>query len=797
MALRGRPAVMAPIFATAICTTGLAVAVNYATSVDRSIWLWPIVVGLTLLAVAATVWQHRGQLPAALSRGASEVAVTGGSGTGDADETGTAVPQQVTDGGPAPRGEIEVAVPHQLPLRSPHFVGREAELRRLTAVLDDLDETVPVVISAIEGTAGIGKTALAVHWAHLVADRFPHGQLYVDLRGFDPAGPPVAPAEAIRGCLDALGVPPDRLPIEVDAQSALYRRLVSGRTMLLVLDNARDSDQVRPLLPGTVSCRVVVTSRNQLADLVAHHGAHPITLDVLATEDAGALLARRLGHERVAAEPVVATVLIEQCARLPLALAIVAARAVLNPSVPLRVLSQELRDEQTRLDALDAGNPATDARTVFSWSYRQLAPAAARMFRLLGSHPGPDISAPAAASLAGTDVRQARQLLNELIRTHLVAQSAAGRFGFHDLLRAYAAELARTVDATERRAARQRMLDHYLHTAYAAQTSMHPRLPPLQPGVHAAAVTIEPIEDSAAALAWFDAEHAVLLAVLRLAVASGQDAHIVQLPHMLVEFFSRRGHWWDWADTQHLALVAARRGAEMSTIAQAHIGLGRVSAYLGDYAAAETNLGAALELFHRIDDRTGAAFTHREYSTLYEFQDRHSDALRSTENALRLFHATHDRRGQAMALNNLGWFHALLGDYRQAVSCAESALTLNRELGNRRSESRTLDTLGYAFHHLGDHNRAIEHYRLSLAVNRELGDRYHEATVLDHLGESHFVLGDFGAARDAWAEALDNLDDLALPGQQGFGYADADRIRAKLAECERDSGRPGPIGAGP
>ncbi len=683
------------------------------------------------------------------------------------------------------RNDFEVSVPHQLPLRSPHFVGRREELRRLTALLDDADTAAPVVISAIDGTAGIGKTTLAVHWAHLVADRFVHGQLYVNLRGFDPAGPPVAPAEAIRGFLDALGVTRDRIPVEAEAQAALYRRLVAERTMLLVLDNARDGDQVLPLLPGTASCRVVVTSRNQLADLIVHHGAHPITLDVLATEDAGALLAGRLGRDRIAAEPDVAAVLIEQCARLPLALAIVAARAALNPEVPLTALSQELRDEHTRLDALDTGNPATDARTVFSWSYRQLAPPAARMFRLLGIHPGPDISAPAAASLAGIDLRHARQLLNELTRTHLVARSGESRFGFHDLLRAYAAELAHTHDASEQQAARRRMLDHYLHTAYAAEMSMHPRLPPVTPSAPADPITTEPIADEAAALAWFDAEHAVLLAVLRLAATSGQDAHTTQLPHMLVEFFSSRGHWRDWADTQHLALAAAQHSAETSAIARAHIGLGRVGAYLGNYAVAETHLDQALGFFHSVGDRTGEAFVHRGYSTLYEFQNRHADAMRSAEESLRLFRSTHDPRGQAMVLNSLGWFHALLGDYRQAVSCAESALTLNRELGNRRSESRTLDTLGYALHHLGDHRQAIVYYHLSLDANRELDDRYHEATVLDHLGESHFALGDLAAAREAWRQALDNIDDLAPPGRQGFGYADADEIRAKLTDFGR------------
>ena len=298
-----------------------------------------------------------------------------------------------------------------------------------------------VVISAIDGTAGIGKTAVALHWAHRVADRFPDGQLYVNLRGFDPAGSPMAPAEAVRGFLDAFEVPAERIPINLEAQAALYRSLVSGRRILVVLDNARDVGQVRPLLPGSPGCVVVVTSRNHLTSLITVEGARPLTLDLLPVEEAAELLARRLGSGRLAAEQQAVEEIIALCAQLPLALSIVAARAAAHPGFPLAALAAELRDARGGLDGFTSGDLTTDLRAVFSWSYQRLGTPAARLFRLLALHPGPDIAIPAAASLAALPAHEVRNLLAELSRSHLLEEHIPGRFAFHDLLRAYATEL--------------------------------------------------------------------------------------------------------------------------------------------------------------------------------------------------------------------------------------------------------------------------------------------------------------------------------------------------------------------
>src|SRR5215470_13466489 len=335
-------------------------------------------------------------------------------------------------------------VPRQLPAALADFTGRAAELRALTAMLDQAGAGAAgtVVISAIGGTAGVGKTALALHWAHQAAGRFGDGQLYVNLRGYGPSGAPAEPAEAIRGFLDALGVPPGRIPASAEAQAGLYRSLLAGRKMLIVADNARDEAQVRPLLPASPASLVLVTSRSQLGGLGAADGARLISLDVLPHAEAVQLLTARLGAERAAAEPAAVDQIADLCACLPLALAVAAARAAARPAFPLATVAGELADATGRLDALDAGDPSSSVRAVFSWSTRQLSAQAARMFALLGLHPGPDISVPAAASLAALDKADARRLLRELTRAHLITEHAPGRYAFHDLLRAYATEQA-------------------------------------------------------------------------------------------------------------------------------------------------------------------------------------------------------------------------------------------------------------------------------------------------------------------------------------------------------------------
>lgn len=377
---------------------------------------------------------------------------------------------------PPIRGTSRVGpVPEQLPADVRGFTGSAGYLTWLDSLLSTEDRPNSIVIAAVSGTAGVGKTALAVHWAHQVKDRFPDGQLYVDLRGFGPTELTMTPSEAVRGFLDALGVSRSRVPDSLAAQVGLYRTLTANRRMLVVLDNARDVEQVRPLLPGTPSALVLVTSRNQLTSLVAVEGAHLLTLDVLSMVEARELLAQRLGADSVATDPDAVDAIINACARLPLALAIVAARAQLT-AFPLATLAGELRNAGHRLDALDAGDRASQVRVVFSWSYAALTPPAARLFRLLGLHPGPDFSAAAAASLAGHQPSETRPLLTELAGGNVIVEHVPDRYAFHDLLRAYATDLTHTLDSSEQRhAATTRMHDHYLHTARNKAQLLSPR----------------------------------------------------------------------------------------------------------------------------------------------------------------------------------------------------------------------------------------------------------------------------------------------------------------------------------
>jgi DNA-binding SARP family transcriptional activator len=361
--------------------------------------------------------------------------------------------------------------PAQLPADTTTFTGRAQQLAQLDAMLVDQDgeQATVVPIAAIAGTAGVGKTALAIHWAHRVRHRFSDGQLYVNLRGFDPAGTAVRPVDAIRGFLDALGVPRDEIPTNPDAQAGLYRSLLADRRVLVVLDNARNAEQVRPLLPGTPSCLVVVTSRSQLAGLVATEGARPIRLDLMSPAEARHLLTRRLGAARMSDEARQAEEIIARCGGLPLALVIMAARAVAQPGFPLAALTREPLNVSTGLDIFVGDDPPTNIRVVFSTSYHAVSEPAARLFRLLSLAPGPDMTALAMASLAGVSRERVGPLLTELTNVHLITEHIAGRYTLSNLLRAYASELARAVDTEEeRQRASHRLFVHDLHTVNAA-----------------------------------------------------------------------------------------------------------------------------------------------------------------------------------------------------------------------------------------------------------------------------------------------------------------------------------------
>lgn len=673
--------------------------------------------------------------------------------------------------------------PRQLPATIPNFVGRTHELNLLTTQAHGADRvpggTGPVVISSIGGTAGIGKTTLAIHWARTHIDQFPHGQLYVDLRGFSPGGAPVTAQEAIRDFLDAFQVPPERIPITVNAQAALYRTLVEDRRLVIVLDNARNADQIWPLLPGSPTCMVLITSRQQLGSLVTLKKAFHITLELMTTDEARQLLANSLGSKRINAEPDAVDELIQYCVGLPLALDIAAARIQIEPHTSLSTLVGQLRDQRQRLDALSTGEDSqlTNIRAVFSWSYTALSPQAARLFRLMGLHPGPDINLYAATSLAGSSERDTRKLLTTLTEANLVKEHSPGRYQLHDLLHTYAREKADIEEPKpQQQAALHRALNYYLRTSCAADQLLDPhRGTPIveapQPGV-----ILSPVHDYDQALAWFTSEHRGLMAIINQAAIHGFDTHARQLPMILGTFLYRQGHWHDYLAAQQTALAAADRLGDRAAQASTSHALGYAYTHLGNADDAYTRLQQAINLYQDLDDHDGQAHTHLTFSLVCEQQGQYQESVSHDQQALDLYRITGNHVGEATALNNLGWHHARLERHQQAITYCQQALNLFAELGDQYGEANTLDSLGYIHHQLDRQQQAITHYQRSLTLYRQLGDRYNEARALTCLGDAHQATGNLTAARDAWQKALTIFDQLRHP--------DAEQLTTKLANLD-------------
>jgi DNA-binding SARP family transcriptional activator/tetratricopeptide (TPR) repeat protein len=661
----------------------------------------------------------------------------------------------------------------QLPVALPGFVGRADELKALTALLDEMDAVAgrTVVISAIGGAAGIGKTALAVHWAHAVCDRFPDGQLYVDLRGFDPTGPPLSTAEAIRGFLDALQVPAERMPMGVEAQAALYRSLLAARRVLVVLDNARDSAQVRPLLPAGPKCLALVTSRGQLTSLAVAEGAQLVTVDLLNHTDARQLLTSRLGAVRVAAEGEAVDDLVGLCAGLPLALSIAAARAAAHPNFPIATLVTQLRDARQQLDTLSGGDPASDLRSLFGSSYQHLSPPAARLLRLLGLHAGPDISLPVAASLAGIPRPHARRALDELCGAHLLTERTPGRYTLHDLLRTYAAELVRRYDSdAERSAATDRACSHYLCSLQAVDRLRYPTCgpilsPPLLPGV-----SPEEFTDPDQALAWCQAERPVLAAMIVQAAEAGPDVYTSGSSWGLWLYFHLWSHWHDLAEACRVVLTATRLVSAAQSqpgtrpqAAGAHQGHRATDGVSdlhrsGSSDDARYRFRQMLELGQERGERTVGAYCLFGLTQMLNRQGRHTEALAFAQRALEWFRTIGDGAGAALALNQIGRYQIRLGRPEQSVVSCRQALDLCRELDDRIGEASAADSLGLAGHQLGDYPEAAAWCGHAAALYGELGDRDGRIEALIHLGDARHALGDNQAAGESWHGALALFD---------------------------------------
>ncbi|MFJ3673873.1 BTAD domain-containing putative transcriptional regulator [Streptomyces sp. NPDC090106] len=682
------------------------------------------------------------------------------------------------DSAPAAGGS-DAVVPTQLPPALPVFVGRDAQLGAVKA----LHAGGTAVVSAVAGMAGVGKTAFAVHWARQVSHRFPDGQLYLDLRGFEPVALPVSHEDALRALLESLGADPRALPQGADALAARYRTLLTGKRMLVLLDNARDAAQVRPLLPGAPGCLAIVTSRDQLSGLVAVDGAVPVHLDVLSVAEARALLARRLGSARVEAEPEAVDAIITWCARLPLALAVAAARAAIRSAFPLSVIADELRDSAGGLEAFANGDVLADVRVVFSWSYHALTPGAARLFRLLALHPGPEATLPAAAGLAGLSLPHTRRLLAELLRAHLLTEPATGRYASHDLLRAYATELADEQEPpAERHAARRRMFDHYLHSAHRAVALLNPsrRLIELEPA--AESTTVEEFgADSDRAKAWVRAEFQVLTGAVEATAAHHFDTHTWQLAWSMANHVHERGRWHDLRALRLAAVNAARRLGDRAAEADALHGLGVALGGLGHLREAREHIEQSIELFIQVD---GTRDRPECFITLAWVADQQEDleaSLDASQQALSLYQAQERREpggerartAVAAALNAVGWGLSRLGRDREALDRCRESLDQWLGLGENIHAAHTWDSVGHAHHRLGEYDEAVSAYQSALELYRGHQDLpWFVASTLDRLAKTHLSAGRPDDARRTWTEALEIFERL--------DHADAESVRTAL-----------------
>ena len=634
---------------------------------------------------------------------------------------------------------VPARVPAELPADVPGFVGRSAELADLDRLLEvPADGSAPpVVVSALAGAAGVGKTALAVRWAHRSRPRFPDGQLYVNLRGYDPEKP-TSPADALARLLGALGAAGPDLPSDVDQRAARYRTAIAGRRVLVLLDNAATAEQVRPLLPGTPTCAVVVTSRDSLSGLVAVNGARRLDLDLLPATDARTLLHNLVG-ERVDAEPAAAAELADLCDRLPLALRVAAELAASRPGSPLAALVAELRGRR-RLTVLDAGgDPHAAVATVFSWSTQHLAPADARAFRLLGLHPVGEFDDHAVAALTDTDPGTAGSTMDVLVRAHLAIAAGPDRYRMHDLLRDYARDQAVTTDpAHGRRAALGRLFDHYLATAAAAMAVLHPAEAGAHPELPAGGLRFA---DQPGALSWLDTERAVLTATAGYTATHGWPGHTVALARVLRTYLNG-GHHQDAQLIFGHARDAARQVADPRAEADTLRGLGTSLARMGRYTPAIEHIEQALRLYEQAGDRNGAARAMSNLGILEQRRGRYAPAAEHLRRALDRQTAADDRQGQARSRNNLAIILMRTGRYAQARAGFDRALAAFRECGDRDGEAVALINFGELEVRQGRLDPAAGHYRTALEMFRRAGDRNGEAWALNGLGTVLIRQGD-------------------------------------------------------
>jgi tetratricopeptide (TPR) repeat protein len=641
--------------------------------------------------------------------------------------------------------------PRQLPRKASGFTGRTAELAQLLELVPDPWRATAVVISAIDGMAGIGKTELAVYAAHRLVDRFPDGQLFIDLHGYTPGLAPVAPAEALDRLLRDLGIPGTQIPAGVDARAGLYRTRLADQQVLIVLDNAATEAQVAPLLPGTPGCLVLVTSRRRFSGL---DHTRTVSLDTLPIPDAVTLLANIVGEGRLADQPPELQVeLVELCGRLPLAIRIAARRLQSHPTWRVSDLVARLRDRQHRLGELAAGQRSVTA--ALDLSYQDLNPDQQQAYGLLGSHPGPDFDGYATAALLDTTLPRAGRVLDQLLEVHLLQEPAPGRYRFHDLVRAHAAHTAtneQTVPGVE--AALGRLLDYYRHTAAAATDAAYPYERDQRPEVPPAHTPGPELPDPAAGLAWLDTELSNLLAAAGYATAYGRPDHLLQLSAILHLHLRIRGRYHDAETLHQQALAAAATLGDQAGQLTALNGLGDTHLRQGQYGPATDHHEQALRIARATGHRVGELTALTGLGDIHRMQGRYEPAADHYQRALRIARATGHRVGELDALNGLGDFHQLQGRYGQAGDHHEQALRIARATGHRAGELTALGGLGHIHRMQGRYGQAGDHFQRALRIARAIGHRVGELTALTGLGHVHRLQGRYGQAADDFQRAL-------------------------------------------
>ncbi|MFE0024342.1 ATP-binding protein [Amycolatopsis sp. NPDC059021] len=675
-------------------------------------------------------------------------------------------------------------VPRQLPAAPRGFTGRAQELAALTRWARDTSGPAPtVVITAIGGAGGIGKTWLALHWAHQHVDRFPDGQLYVDLRGFSPEATPLPPAAVIRGFLDALGVSPASLPAGLDAQVGLYRSLTAAKRMLVMLDNAADAAQVAPLLPGGAACTVMITSRAPLTGLDASQGLNFLPLDVLPDTDAHALLVSRLGTERLAAEPDASRRVLACCGGLPLALGVVAARARTR-GLTLTVLAAELADATTRLSALECGAGSVGIASVLSWSYARLTPTQAEVFGLLGLAPGPDIGLPAAAALTGLPLARAREILDALEQVCLLRQDAPGRYRMHDLVRLYAVETARTsMDQRRRDAALHRIGEFYVRTAHHAAAVLACDQHRADPAADPSFVTVA---GYAQALAWLETERVNLLALARTTTGSRSNAWVGALATALWHFLDIRAYYDDAWDLHTLALSTARDAGDHEGEARALIGLGLSRWRRGDYLQAARHFERACSAAKMSGDGGTTSYALHNLGSARGRVGRYRDALEHFHHGLILAGLCEDQALQGQHLCGLAMIHWSLGRHHTALELATTAHELGQCSGNRYVERHALIPLGLAHWRLGQTELMLECFQQGVEQARASGDRWVEVNCLNGLGMAHLEQAAGQRAAEYFRQALTIAQDIGSCSLQAESLNNLGQI-ARLTGNLRDA----------